>query len=208
MALFSRKSDPKTAAPAPAPTAPAILEAVPVGRELATFGGGCFWCLEAVFEQVKGVEKVVSGYSGGHKINPTYHEVCDETTGHAEVVQVTFDPKVVSYKQLLEVFFTIHDPTTLNRQGPDHGTSYRSAVYYRTLEQKAAIDEVLAWVQKEKLWKDPVVTEIAQFKVFYPAEEYHQGYFRNNPYQPYCQVIVAPKVAKFRSKFMGTLLRA
>ncbi len=210
MPLFSRNKPSAASHSAAGPTAAAqpaapAPEVVPPGMQLATCGGGCFWCLEAVFEQLRGVQKVVSGYSGGHKANPTYHEVCDETTGHAEVVQLTFDPKAVTYKQLLEVFFTIHDPTTLNRQGPDRGTSYRSAIYYRTPAEKAAIDEVIAWVQREKLYSDPIVTEVAALKAFYPAEDYHQGYFRNNPYQPYCQVIVAPKVGKVRSKFISML---
>ena len=183
----------------------AALSAAAGTFELATFGGGCFWCLDAVFDELGGVTKVESGYSGGHRVNPTYEEVCSDETGHAEVVQVTFDPKVISYKELLEVFFVLHDPTTLNRQGPDAGSSYRSAVYYRSPEQKKTLDEVLAWVKNEGIWKDPVVTEIAPFKAFYPAEYYHQAYYRNNPDAMYCRVIIAPKIVKLRKQFTAKL---
>ena len=178
-----------------------------MSKELATLAGGCFWCLEAVYLDLRGVEKVVSGYAGGHVPNPTYREVCSGLTGHAEVVQVTFDPAVVSYRELLQVFFTIHDPTTLNRQGADVGTQYRSAIYYHDAAQKATAAAVMAEVTAEKLWPNPLVTELAPLAKFYPAEEYHQDYFARNPGQPYCQVVVAPKVSKFRKQFIGKLKR-
>ncbi len=178
-----------------------------MSQELATFAGGCFWCLEAVYLDLRGVEKVVSGYAGGHVPNPTYREVCSGLTGHAEVVQVAFDPAVVSYRELLQVFFTIHDPTTLNRQGADVGTQYRSAIYYHDDAQKATAEAVMAEVTAEKLWPNPLVTELAPLAKFYPAEEYHQDYFARNPSQPYCQVVVAPKVSKFRKQFIGKLKR-
>ena len=174
-------------------------------REQATLGGGCFWCLEAVYKELRGVERVVSGYAGGHVPNPSYRQVCEGTTGHAEVVQVTFDPRAVSYRELLEVFFTIHDPTTRNRQGNDVGTQYRSAVFTHTPEQGRTAREVIKELEAAGVWGAPVVTEITPFEVFYPAEEYHQQYFRKNPNQPYCRVVVAPKVAKFRSKFLERL---
>ncbi len=167
--------------------------------ELATLGGGCFWCLEAVFERVKGVQKVVSGYAGGHINNPTYQNVCSGATGHAEVVQVTFDPAVVSYHDLLAVFFSIHDPTTLNRQGEDVGTQYRSVIFYHSEEQKRVAEQVMA--DPKSGTEKPIVTELAPMPTFYPAEEYHQGYFRQHPGQGYCQFVVAPKVAKFRKIF-------
>ncbi len=166
-------------------------------RETAVLGGGCFWCLEAVFEQLQGVEKVVSGYAGGFVPNPTYDQVCGEGTGHAEVVQVTFDPSVISYRDLLEVFFTIHDPTTPNRQGNDEGTQYRSTILYAGPAQKATAEEVMRTFAREA-WGEKVVTEIAPLKEFYPAESHHQGYYRRNPSQGYCRVVIAPKVAKFR----------
>ncbi len=178
-----------------------------MSKELATLAGGCFWCLEAVYLDLRGVEKVVSGYAGGHVPNPTYREVCSGLTGHAEVVQVAFDPAVVSYRELLQVFFTIHDPTTLNRQGADVGTQYRSAIYYHDDAQKATAEAVMAEVTAEKLWPNPLVTELAPLAKFYPAEEYHQDYFARNPSQPYCQVVVAPKVSKFRKQFIGKLKR-
>jgi peptide-methionine (S)-S-oxide reductase len=174
-------------------------------QEIATLAGGCFWCIEAVFDQLKGVESVVSGYTGGHKPNPTYYEVCAETTGHAEAVQVVFDPKVISYRDLLGVFFSAHDPTTLNRQGNDVGTSYRSAIFYHSPEQKAAAEETIAALTRERLWPDPIVTQVAAFDVFYPAEDYHQEYFAKNPWQPYCLMIVAPKVRKFRKQYLQRL---
>lgn len=173
--------------------------------ETATLGGGCFWCLEAVFEQLKGVSKVVSGYAGGFVADPTYEQVCDETTGHAEVVQVTFDPAVLSYADLLQVFFTIHDPTTLNRQGNDAGTQYRSIVLYRSPAQEAAARQAARAVADDKIYDDPIVTEIVPLKEFFPAEAYHQGYFRNNPTQGYCRAVVAPKVAKFRKTWEDRL---
>jgi peptide-methionine (S)-S-oxide reductase len=174
-------------------------------REVATLGGGCFWCLEAVYQELRGVEKVESGYSGGEVPNPTYRQVCSETTGHAEVVQVTFDPDEVSYKDILEVYFTIHDPTTLNRQGADVGTQYRSVIFYHDEEQKRIAEEVISDLEKERIWNSPIVTEVAPFDEFYVAEDYHQDYFRNNGFQPYCQVIIAPKVAKFRKLHLERL---
>jgi peptide-methionine (S)-S-oxide reductase len=175
--------------------------------ETATLAGGCFWCVEAVFADLKGVESVESGYSGGHKENPTYQEVCSETTGHAEVVQVKFDPEVISFREILQVFFATHDPTTLNRQGNDVGTSYRSAIFYHTDEQRRVAEEVIREVTEEGVYDDPIVTEIAPFDKFYLAENYHQEYFANNPNQPYCAAVVAPKVAKFRQKFASKLKR-
>jgi peptide-methionine (S)-S-oxide reductase len=174
-------------------------------REVATLAGGCFWCLEAVYDQLRGVEDVVSGYSGGTVPSPTYEQVCTGTTGHAEVVQVTFDPSVLSYRDLLDVFFTIHDPTTLNRQGGDVGTQYRSAIFYHTPEQKATAEQVVKELTKAKVWADPIVTEITPFQTFYPAEMYHQEYFARNPNQPYCSAVVAPKVAKFRKQHLARL---
>lgn len=177
------------------------------GLETATLGAGCFWCVEAVYDDLEGVADVVSGYSGGHKENPTYQEVCSETTGHAEVVQVKFDPKVLSYADLLRVFFAIHDPTTLNRQGNDIGTSYRSAIFYHSKEQEQTAHEIIDEVTREGIYDDPIVTEVSQFDKFWPAEDYHQEYFANNPNQPYCAAVVAPKVAKFRKKFTSRLKR-
>lgn len=177
----------------------------PAGKEVATLAGGCFWCLEAVYDELKGVEDVVSGYSGGSVPEPSYRLVCTGTTGHAEVVQITFDPRQISFKEILEVFFTIHDPTTLNRQGADVGTQYRSAIFYHTPEQKATAEQVIAELEREKVWKDPIVTEVTPIKAFYPAEDYHQEYFAHNGGQPYCQVVIAPKVAKFRKKYLEKL---
>jgi peptide-methionine (S)-S-oxide reductase len=171
-------------------------------HEVATLGGGCFWCLEAVFDNLQGVVDVVSGYTGGTVRNPSYRAVCDGTTGHAEVVQVTFDPSQLSFKELLQVFFTIHDPTTLNRQGADVGTQYRSAIFYHSPEQKATSEQVIGELNGAGIWNNPIVTEITPLTDFYPAEDYHQEYFANNAYQPYCQMVVAPKVAKFRQKFL------
>jgi peptide-methionine (S)-S-oxide reductase len=173
--------------------------------EVATLGGGCFWCLEAVYQDLRGVEKVESGYSGGDVPNPTYRQVCSETTGHAEVVQVTFDPDEVSYRDILEVYFTIHDPTTLNRQGADVGTQYRSVIFYHTEGQKRTAEEVISEIEAEGIWNSPIVTEVVPFDEFYVAEDYHQNYFRNNGFQPYCQVIIAPKVAKFRKQHLERL---
>jgi peptide-methionine (S)-S-oxide reductase len=172
---------------------------------VATVGGGCFWCLEAVYEQLRGVEKVESGYAGGETPNPTYRQVCGGSTGHAEVVQVTFDPAVISYHDVLEVFFAMHDPTTLNRQGPDVGTQYRSVIFYHTPEQQREAEAMIAELNGAGIWDAPIVTEVAPLREFYKAEDYHQGYFRNNPYQGYCQVVVAPKVAKLRQKFASRL---
>jgi peptide-methionine (S)-S-oxide reductase len=177
----------------------------PSRTEVATLGGGCFWCLEAIYEELRGVEKVESGYSGGAVPKPTYRQVCTGITGHAEVIQVTFDPEVVSFKDILEIFFTIHDPTTLNRQGADIGTQYRSAIFYHDEEQKRVAEEVISELEARHLWDDSIVTEVAPFDAFYRAEDHHQGYYRNNGYQPYCQVVIAPKVAKFRSKYLAKL---
>lgn len=174
-------------------------------NEITTLGGGCFWCLEAVYDQLDGVLDVVSGYAGGHIPNPDYKSVCNGTTGHAEVVQVTFDPAVTTFKEILEVFFTIHDPTTLNRQGADIGTQYRSEIFYHSNEQKAMAEAVITEFEAAKIWGNPIVTEISALETFYPAEDYHQEYFQRNPYQGYCQAVVAPKVAKFRQKYAQRL---
>ncbi|HEX8283647.1 MAG TPA: peptide-methionine (S)-S-oxide reductase MsrA [Pyrinomonadaceae bacterium] len=173
--------------------------------ELATLGGGCFWCLEAVYKELRGVARVVSGYAGGWVENPSYRQVCEGTTGHAEVVQLTFDPAVVSYRELLEVFFTIHDPTTPNRQGGDVGTQYRSAVFYHTPEQREAAERIIAELSAAEGFDAPVVTEVVPLETFYAAEDYHQDYFENNPSQPYCRAVVAPKVAKLRKYFLDRL---
>ncbi len=171
-------------------------------REVATLGGGCFWCLEAVFDDIKGVEKVVSGYAGGKVPNPSYEAVCTGVTGHAKVVQVTFDPSVVSYRELLDVYFGIHDPTTLNRQGADVGTQYRSVIFYHNPEQKTAAEEAIAAIDRSGEYGSPVVTQVQPFMAFYPAEEYHQHYFEKNPNQPYCRLVVAPKVSKAHKQFI------
>lgn len=173
--------------------------------DTTTLAAGCFWCVEAIFDDLIGVEDVVSGYSGGHTDNPTYTQVCSETTGHAEVVQIKFDPDMISYKEILQVFFTVHDPTQLNRQGNDIGTSYRSAIFYHSDIQKEIAEKVIAEFTAEKIYDNPIVTEIAAFNKFWPAENYHQEYFANNPNQPYCAAVVAPKVAKFRQKFVSKL---
>ena len=175
------------------------------GVEIATLGGGCFWCLEAVFEQLQGVERVESGYAGGTVANPTYRQVCSETTGHAEVVQITFDPAVISYREVLEVFFTTHDPTTLNRQGADVGTQYRSAIFTHSPEQERIAREVIQEFKSSLVWQDSIVTEVTPVSAFYRAEDYHQEYYRNNRGQPYCQVVIAPKLAKFRAKYRAKL---
>lgn len=177
------------------------------GYESATFGGGCFWCLDAVYRQIDGVLKVESGYAGGASANPTYREVCAGTTGHAEVVQITYNPAVVSYGDLLDVFFTIHDPTTLNRQGNDVGAQYRSIVLYHDAEQKRAAEAAIAALNADKLWGKPLVTEVAALDKFYVAEDYHQDYYKYNAAQPYCRVVIAPKVAKARQKFLGRLIK-
>jgi peptide-methionine (S)-S-oxide reductase len=178
-----------------------------VKKAVATLAGGCFWCLEAVYEQLKGIEKVESGYSGGTVRNPSYHQVSTGRTGHAETVQLTFDPNVISFRDLLEVFFTIHDPTTLNRQGADVGPRYRSAIFYHNQEQKETAEQVICELENEGIWDKPIVTEVTPFLDFYRAEDYHQEYYRNNPYQPYCQAVIAPKVAKFRAKYLDRLKR-
>ena len=175
------------------------------GLQLATLAGGCFWCLEAVYNELRGVESVVSGYAGGEVPNPTYEAVCSETTGHAEVVQIAFDPDAVSFRELLEVFFTIHDPTTLNRQGNDVGTQYRSAIFFHDEEQRLISEDVIEEMTVAGLWDDPIVTEVTALDAFYVAEEYHQRYFEKNPFQPYCFVVVRPKVSKFRKKFVSKL---
>ncbi|MSS72833.1 MAG: bifunctional methionine sulfoxide reductase B/A protein [Candidatus Latescibacteria bacterium] len=174
-------------------------------REIATLGGGCFWCLEAVFEELKGVDAAVSGYAGGKVPNPSYEAVCSGKTGHAEVVQVTFDPSVISLKDLLQVYFTIHDPTTLNRQGADVGTQYRSAIFVHSPAQKEVAEQVVREITEKHIWDRPIVTEITPLPTFYPAEEYHQEYYQQNPDQGYCRIVIAPKVAKFRKEFMAKL---
>jgi len=181
---------------------------IPAGKEVATLAGGCFWCLEAVYEGLSGVESVVSGYMGGTVPDPTYEAVCTGTTGHAEVVQITYNPAVLSFKDLLEVFFTIHDPTTVDRQGNDVGSQYRSAIYYHSPAQKSTAEQVIATLGETRLWRDPIVTEISPAAAFYPAENYHQEYFARNPGQPYCRLVVAPKVAKFRSRFLERLKKS
>jgi peptide-methionine (S)-S-oxide reductase len=182
-----------------------LLEVFMGKLEVATLAGGCFWCLEAVYDELKGVESVESGYSGGKVHNPSYTQVCDGNTGHAEVVQVTFDPQVLSYRDLLNVFFTIHAPTTLNRQGNDVGTQYRSAIFYHNEEQKQVAEQVIQEISEARIWDAPIVTEVVPFEAFYMAEDYHQEYFQKNPYQGYCRVVIAPKVAKFRHKFAERL---
>jgi peptide-methionine (S)-S-oxide reductase len=174
-------------------------------REVATLAGGCFWCLEAVFEEMRGVESVKSGYAGGSVPNPRYDDVCSGRTGHAEVVQVAFDPAQVSYRELLEVFFTIHDPTTLNQQGADRGTQYRSAIFTHSPEQEQTAREVIRDLEEEGVWDDPIVTQVEPLTHFYPAEDYHDAYYRRNARQPYCQIVIAPKVAKFRQKYLSKL---
>ena len=173
--------------------------------QTATLAGGCFWCLEAVYDEIKGVHSVESGYAGGHVDNPTYRAVCSGDTGHAEVVQVHFDPSVVSYRDLLNVFFAIHDPTTLNRQGADVGTQYRSAIFYHDEEQKKTAEELIRDLISQKIWDRPIVTQVEKLDKFYMAEDYHQEYFAQNPYQPYCMAVVAPKVSKFRKHFLELL---
>jgi peptide-methionine (S)-S-oxide reductase len=172
---------------------------------LATFGGGCFWCIEAVFKELEGVEEVTSGYSGGDRRYPSYEQVCSGATGHAEVVQIRFDPERISYRELLKVFFTVHDPTQKNRQGNDVGPQYRSVIFYHSPDQKQTAESVIQELEEAKLWPRPVVTELAPLREFYPAERYHQDYFRYNPEQPYCQIVIQPKVAKFREQFAQRL---
>lgn len=173
--------------------------------EVATLGGGCFWCLEAVYDELQGVVSVESGYSGGEKPNPTYEQVCSGRTGHAEVVQVTFDPQVVSFREILEVFFTIHDPTTLNRQGADVGTQYRSVIFFHSPEQQATATALIGELEADKVWKRPIVTEVTPFNAFYIAEDYHQEYYRHHSGQPYCQAVINPKLAKFRNSYQAKL---
>jgi peptide-methionine (S)-S-oxide reductase len=173
--------------------------------QTATLAGGCFWCLEAVFDNLIGVTDVVSGYAGGTTVKPSYEQVCTGTTNHAEVVQIQFDPAAITYKEILEVFFSIHDPTTLNRQGADIGTQYRSAVFYHSPEQEETVLKTIHELTEEKIWDNPIVTDVVPFTIFYPAEDYHQEYFARNPGQGYCQMVVAPKVAKFRKKFVNRL---
>jgi peptide-methionine (S)-S-oxide reductase len=190
------------------PAQPIAPDQIPAGREVATLGGGCFWCLEAVYDDLAGVESVESGYMGGRTREPSYEEVCGGDTGHAEVVRITFDPKAISFRDILQVFFVIHDPTTLNRQGNDVGTQYRSAIFYHSPEQKKVAEEVIAELAREKVYGDPVVTEVAPAVEFWMAERYHQEYFRNNPAQPYCMWVVAPKVQKFRKHFLARVKKA
>jgi len=174
-------------------------------KELATLGGGCFWCVEAVFDQVKGVESVESGYMGGDHPNPTYEAICTGTTGHAEIIQIQFNPKIISFRELLEIFFGIHDPTTLNRQGNDAGTQYRSAIFYHSAEQEAIAKEVIESLTKDELFDSPIVTEVVPASIFFIAEGYHQEYFVQNPSQPYCAYLISPKIAKFRQRFSDKL---
>ena len=171
----------------------------------ATLAGGCFWCLEAVFELLNGVKKVESGYAGGHVANPTYEQICSGLTGHAEVLQITYDQTVVSFTELLEIFFAIHDPTTLNRQGHDIGSQYRSAIFFHDPEQKQTAEDAVEFLSTQKIWVDPIVTDIVPLEIFYPAELYHQEYYRNNPESPYCQYIISPKVSKFREYYLNKL---
>jgi peptide-methionine (S)-S-oxide reductase len=175
--------------------------------ETATLGGGCFWCLDTIFRDLRGVSRVESGYAGGPAANPSYREVCSGTTGHAEVVQVTFDPAVISFRDLLGVFFTIHDPTTLNRQGADVGTQYRSVIFYHSPEQRATAEAVIAELDAEHVWDGKIVTQLVDVPEYYPAEKYHQDYYAQNPDQGYCQVVIAPKVAKFRKKYLDRLMK-
>lgn len=176
--------------------------------EIATLAGGCFWCIEVIFDELRGASDVVSGYMGGKSVNPSYRDVCSGTTGHAEVIQIQFDPQVISYRDILDVFFTVHDPTTLNRQGNDVGTQYRSAIYFHSAEQQRIAAETIADFDRERVWDRPIVTEVTAAQTFYAAEDDHQEYYVNNPQQGYCQIVIAPKVAKFRSKYLNKLKRA
>jgi len=173
--------------------------------EVATFAGGCFWCIEAVFREVDGIEQVVSGYTGGSTPNPAYQQVCTGQTGHAEAVRVKFNPSQISYREILEIFFSVHDPTTLNRQGADVGTQYRSAIFYHNEQQKTIAEELIGELNRAKLWKNPIVTQVVPVNTFYPAEEYHQEYFSRHPEQSYCQVVISPKVSKFRKQWSKRL---
>ena len=183
-------------------------DAAPAGKEVATLAGGCFWCLEAVYDDLAGVESVESGYMGGRNPDPTYEEVCSGATGHAEVVRITFDPKALSFRELLEVFFVIHDPTTLNRQGNDAGTQYRSAIFHHSAEQKQVAAEVIAEITRAQVYDDPIVTEVTPAVDFWIAERHHQEYFSRNPGQSYCMWVVAPKVQKFRKQFLSKVKKA
>ena len=176
-----------------------------VSREVATLAGGCFWCIEGVFREVNGVENVVSGYTGGTTVNPTYEQVCTDKTGHAEAVQVSFNPSNISYREILKIFFSIHDPTTLNRQGTDVGTQYRSAIFYCNEEQKAVAEELIGEHNKAHLWSKPIITQIVPLETFYPAEDYHREYFSRHPEQAYCQMVISPKVNKFRQQWAKRL---
>jgi peptide-methionine (S)-S-oxide reductase len=178
-----------------------------VSLEIATLAGGCFWCIEAVFREVDGVENVVSGYTGGATVNPTYEQVCTGETGHAEAVQVSFSPARISYREILEIFFSVHDPTTLNRQGADTGTQYRSAIFYQSEQQKAVAEELIGELNKAHLWKQPIVTQIAPLGKFYPAEDYHREYFSRYPEQAYCRIVISPKLGKFRKQWTKRLKR-
>ena len=184
-----------------------MIQANATAREVATLGGGCFWCIEVIFDELYGVTDVVSGYMGGKGANPTYREVCSGITGHAEVIQVRFDPGVISFREILDVFFTVHDPTTVNSQGNDVGTQYRSAIFYHSPEQQRIAVETVADFDRERVWDRPIVTQISAAQTFYPAEDYHQEYYVNNPDQGYCRIVIAPKVAKFRNKFLARLKR-
>lgn len=183
------------------------MESGEIKSKTAVFAGGCFWCTEAIFSQLKGVQKVVSGYSGGKVANPTYREVCTGNTGHAECTQITYDPEQISFAELLEVFWMTHDPTTLNRQGADSGTQYRSAIFYTDDDQKQVALAYKAKLEKEKIWNSPIVTEITKFDKFYPAEDYHQEYYQNNPDQGYCRIVITPKIEKFK-KIFGDKLKS
>jgi peptide-methionine (S)-S-oxide reductase len=174
-----------------------------VKLEVATLAGGCFWCIEGVFREVNGVDNVISGYTGGTTVNPTYDEVCTGKTGHAEAVQVSFNPSKISYREILEIFFSVHDPTTLNRQGADIGTQYRSAIFYHDDRQKAIAEQVIQELNRTKFWSDPIVTEVAPLRAFYVAEDYHQKYFEKNPEQAYCRMVIAPKMTKFRKQYLS-----
>ncbi len=176
------------------------------GKETATFGGGCFWCLEAIFSEIQGVKRVTSGFAGGHVSNPTYEQVVTGATGHAEVVHVDYDPAAISYLKLLEVFFSVHDPTTLNRQGNDIGTQYRSAIFFHNQEQKDLANKVIDRLNQDGIYDDPIVTEVTPLETFFPASDYHQNYFERNPHQGYCQMVIRPKVEKFRKAFDHLLL--
>ena len=183
------------------------MSGMKIELETATFGGGCFWCTEAVFDEVIGVTDVVSGYTGGELANPTYDDICTGSTGHAEVIRVTFDPAVISYGERLEIFFATHDPTTLNKQGADRGTQYRSAIFVHSPVQRLLAEEIITQLNTEKIWGSPIVTEVTDAPIFYPAEDYHQEFFKRNPNQGYCMAVVSPKLSKLRQKFLAKLKR-